>query len=539
MRTLRTYGLASEPIRRMVLDTLRAGNGKENQYIHGTPAGNSSTMAITGPVAQRCAFDTLRRLGKFYTLSTRAASSSNKLANDSARNVPVELVSLTAISPLDGRYGRQTAELRDIFSEFAFMRERLRVEVAWLVGLSTLRLPQFPALPDGATRALQQLVADFGIEDCIEIKAIEAETNHDVKAVEYFIKRRQGAALAAAAEFIHFACTSEDINNVAHALMLERGRAVLTRRLRTLHAELRDQAHRYADLPMLSRTHGQPASPTTVGKEFANFSVRLAAAIDGIERVTLLAKMNGAVGNYNAHLAAYPDIDWESFARRVVEQLGLKFNSHTIQIEPHDSMAELFDAIARANTVLLDLDRDLWGYISLGYFKQKLKAGEIGSSTMPHKVNPIDFENSEGNLGVANALLRHLADKLPISRWQRDLTDSTVLRNLGVAFGYSLIGYESCLRGLRKLEIDEARIRVDLDSAWEVLAEPVQTVMRRYGIENSYEQLKALTRGKGITREALHEFVRGLSIPPEARDALLALTPTSYIGKAPELARRA
>ena len=282
---------------------------------------------------------------------------------------------------------------------------------------------------------------------------------------------------------------------------------------------------------MLSRTHGQPASPTTVGKEFANFSVRLAAAIDGIERVTLLAKMNGAVGNYNAHLAAYPDIDWESFARSVVEQLGLKFNSHTIQIEPHDSMAELFDAIARANTVLLDLDRDLWGYISLGYFKQKLKAGEIGSSTMPHKVNPIDFENSEGNLGVANALLRHLADKLPISRWQRDLTDSTVLRNLGVAFGYSLIGYESCLRGLRKLEIDEARIRVDLDNAWEVLAEPVQTVMRRYGIENSYEQLKTLTRGKGITREALHEFVRGLSIPSEARDALLALTPTSYIGK--------
>ena len=419
------------------------------------------------------------------------------------------------------------------------MRERLRVEVAWLAGLATLGLPEFPALPDGAARALQQLVTGFSIDDCTEIKAIEAETNHDVKALEYFIKRRAAPALGAATEFIHFACTSEDINNVAHALMLESGRAVLTRRLRALHAELRNHAHRYADLPMLSRTHGQPASPTTVGKEFANVSMRLAAAIDAAERVTLLAKMNGAVGNYNAHLAAYPNVDWESFARGVVERLGLTFNTHTIQIEPHDSMAELFDAIARANNVLLDLDRDLWGYISLGYFKQKLKAGEIGSSTMPHKVNPIDFENSEGNLGLANALLRHLADKLPISRWQRDLIDSTVLRNLGVAFGYSLIGYDSCMRGLRKLEIDETRIRADLDAAWEVLAEPVQTVMRRYGVENSYEQLKALTRGKSITREALHEFIRGLPIPSAARDALLALTPAGYIGKAPELARRA
>jgi len=457
--------------------------------------------------------------------------------------VPAELVShlvpLTAISPLDGRYGSQTAGLRDVFSEFAFMRERLRVEVAWLTGLAALGLPELPPLPDGATRALHQLAADFSIEDCTEIKAIEAETNHDVKAVEYFIRRRAGAALGGAAEFIHFACTSEDINNVAHALMLGRGREVLTRSLRAVHAELRDHAHRYADLPMLSRTHGQPASPTTVGKEFANVAMRLSAAIEAVERVTLLAKMNGAVGNYNAHVAAYPDVDWESFARRVVEQLGLRFNTHTIQIEPHDSMAELFDAIARANTVLLDLDRDLWGYISLGYFKQKLKAGEIGSSTMPHKVNPIDFENSEGNLGLANALLRHLADKLPISRWQRDLTDSTVLRNLGVAFGYSLIGYESCVRGLGKLEINEARIRADLDEAWEVLAESVQTVMRRYGIEKSYEQLRALTRGKGITREALHEFVRGLAIPAQARNALLALTPATYIGKAPELARRA
>jgi adenylosuccinate lyase len=453
--------------------------------------------------------------------------------------VPAELVSLTAISPLDGRYGRQTAELRDIFSEFAFMRERLRVEVAWLSGLATLGLAEFPALPDSALAALRQLVSDFTLEDCLEIKAIETETNHDVKAVEYFIRRRVGDSLGAASEFIHFACTSEDVNNVAHALMLERGRDVLVRRLRAVHAELRDHAHLHADLPMMSRTHGQPASPTTVGKEFANVSVRLAAAIDAVNRVALLAKMNGAVGNYNAHLAAYPKVDWEAFARQVVEQLGLRFNTHTIQIEPHDYMAELFDAVARTNNVLLDLDRDLWGYVSLGYFKQKLKAGEIGSSTMPHKVNPIDFENSEGNLGLANALLRHLADKLPISRWQRDLTDSTVLRNLGVAFGYSLVAYESCLRGLRKLEINEERIRADLNEAWELLAEPVQTVMRRYGVENSYEQLKALTRGTGITRDALHQFVRELSIPTEAREALLALTPWGYIGKAPELARRA
>ena len=453
--------------------------------------------------------------------------------------MPAELVSLTAISPLDGRYGRHTAELRDIFSEFAFMRERLRVEVAWLSGLATLGLPDFPALSDSALDALRQLVSDFNLEDCLEIKAIEVETNHDVKAVEYFIRRRTGHALGAASEFIHFACTSEDVNNVAHALMLERGRDALIRRLRAVHVELREHAHRHADLPMMSRTHGQPASPTTVGKEFANVSVRLAAAIDSIQRVALLAKMNGAVGNYNAHLAAYPKVDWEAFARQVVEQLGLRFNTHTIQIEPHDSMAELFDAIARTNNVLLNLNRDIWGYISLGYFKQKLKAGEIGSSTMPHKVNPIDFENSEGNLGLANALLRHLADKLPISRWQRDLTDSTVLRNLGVAFGYSLVAYESCLRGLRKLEINEERIRADLNEAWELLAEPVQTVMRRYGVENSYEQLKALTRGTGITREALHQFVRELSIPAEAREALLALTPWGYIGKAPELARRA
>ncbi len=454
-------------------------------------------------------------------------------------NSVLPLVSLTAISPLDGRYGRQTAELRDIFSEFALMRERLRVEGAWLIALSSAGLPGMPALAAGTEHALRQLVADFSIEDCSEIKAIEAETNHDVKAVEYFIRRRVGAALGAAAEFVHFACTSEDINNVAHARMLDRGRAVLVRRLHAIHDQLRDHAHRHAEVPMLSRTHGQPASPTTIGKEFANFSVRLSGAIGAIERVALLAKMNGAVGNYNAHLAAYPNVDWESLARGVVEQLGLTFNTHTIQIEPHDAMAELFDAIARANTILVDLDRDFWGYISLGYFTQKMKAGEIGSSTMPHKVNPIDFENSEGNLGLANALLRHLAEKLPVSRWQRDLTDSTVLRNLGVAFGYALLAYESCLRGLGKLEINEARVHADLDDAWEVLAEPVQTVMRRYGVENSYEQLKALTRGKGVTREALHAFVRGLAIPADARDALLRLTPATYIGNAAALARRA
>ena len=418
------------------------------------------------------------------------------------------------------------------------MRERLRVEAAWLTALSAAGLPELSPLSESATRSLQRLVDGFDVADCEQIKAIEAETNHDVKAVEYFIRRRLGVELGSSSQFIHFACTSEDINNVAHALMLTHGRLVLLDRLRAIHAGLRNRAHRYAAVPMLSRTHGQAASPTTVGKEFANVAVRLAAAIEAIERVVLVAKMNGAVGNYNAHVAAYPDFDWEALARGVVQRLGLTFNAYTTQIEPHDAMAQLFDAIGRANTILLDLDRDLWGYISLGYFKQQLKPGEIGSSTMPHKVNPIDFENSEGNLGLANALLRHMSEKLPVSRWQRDLTDSTVLRNVGVAFGYALLGYESCLRGLGKLEIDEGRLRADLDDAWEVLAEPVQTVMRRYGIEDAYEQLKALTRGKGITRDVLHQFVRGLSIPAEARDALLALTPDSYIGRAAELARR-
>ncbi len=420
------------------------------------------------------------------------------------------------------------------------MRARLRIEVEWLLGLSRLNLPELAALPPESVARLHALVQQFSLDDCEEIKAIERQTNHDVKAVEYWIKRRTAGvpAIAQASEFIHFACTSEDINNVSHALMLEQGRAVLLAQLRAVHAALRKMAHQYAAVPMLSRTHGQPASPTTVGKEFANVAVRLARAIEAIERVVLLAKMNGAVGNFNAHLAAYPEVDWEAFARSVVESLGLTFNAHTIQIEPHDYMAELFDAMARANTVLLDLDRDLWGYISLGYFKQRLKDGEVGSSTMPHKVNPIDFENSEGNLGLANALLRHLAEKLPVSRWQRDLTDSTVLRNLGVACGYCLIAYDACLRGLSKLEINEVALAADLDNAWEVLAEPVQTVMRRYGVPEPYEKLKALTRGTGITREALQQFIATLEIPQLARNALLALTPASYIGKAAELARR-
>jgi adenylosuccinate lyase len=454
--------------------------------------------------------------------------------------LPPELSALTALSPLDGRYGTSTAALRDVFSEHAFMRARVRVEVEWLLALTRLGLAELPPLPADAVGRLRALVAGFSLADCRGIKDQERITNHDVKAVEYWIRQRTAdmPALAGAAEFVHFACTSEDINNVAHALMLAEGRALLLGRLRSIHGSLRTLAHAHADVPMLSRTHGQAASPTTVGKEFANVAVRLAGAIASIESVALTAKMNGAVGNYNAHLAAYPQIDWERAARGVVESFGLTFNTHTIQIEPHDAMAALFDAIARANTVLLDLDRDLWGYIALGYFRQKLKAGEIGSSTMPHKVNPIDFENSEGNLGLANALLRHLADKLPVSRWQRDLTDSTVLRNLGVAFGYCVVAYDACQRGLGKLELNRERLAADLDDAWEVLAEPVQTVMRRYGVPGAYEKLKELTRGKGIERDALHDFVRGLPIPAEAREALLALTPAGYVGKAAELALR-
>jgi adenylosuccinate lyase len=385
------------------------------------------------------------------------------------------------------------------------------------------------------------LVKNFSIADAARIKEIEAVTNHDVKAVEYFFKEKvQGhAELERAAEFIHFACTSEDINNTSHGLMLNGARdQVMLPMLQKICAKLATLAHEYAALPMLSRTHGQPASPTTLGKEMANVVMRLQRARNDIARIRLLGKMNGAVGNYNAHLAAYPELDWEALSRRVVEGLGLEFNTHTIQIEPHDSLAELFHAIARTNTILLDLNRDIWGYISLGYFKQKLKEGEVGSSTMPHKVNPIDFENSEGNLGLANALLYHLAEKLPVSRWQRDLTDSTVLRNMGVALGYSLLAYDACLRGLNKLEVNRERIELDLVDSWEVLAEPVQTVMRRYGVPNPYEQLKALTRGKGITRQALQEFVQSLDISAAEKQRLLAMTPQSYTGLAEQLAKR-
>ncbi len=453
---------------------------------------------------------------------------------------PLPLSALTALSPLDGRYGRVTAGLRAVFSEYAFMRARVRVEIEWLIGLSGLGMPQLPALPAPAVAALRALADGFSVGDCEQIKAIEAQTNHDVKAVEYWIKRRTAdvPGLRAADEFIHFGCTSEDINNVAHALMLSDGRRLLLRALRSIHARVRELAHANAAIPMLARTHGQAATPTTVGKEFANFALRLAAAIDSIAAVAPRAKMNGAVGNFNAHLAAAPEIDWEGFARRIVEGLGAKFNTHTIQIEPHDWMAELFDAIARADSVVLDLDRDLWGYIALGYFRQRPKPGEVGSSTMPHKVNPIDFENSEGNLGLANALLRHMSEKLPVSRWQRDLSDSTVLRNLGAAFGYALIAYDACLRGLDKLEVDTGALAADIEQAWEVLAEPVQTVMRRYGVPEPYERLKALTRGRAVTRETLHGFIAALEIPNEAKQALLALTPSTYVGKAAELALR-
>ncbi|ALD91517.1 adenylosuccinate lyase [Cupriavidus gilardii] len=460
----------------------------------------------------------------------------------SATASPAALSPLTALSPIDGRYAAKADPLREWLSEAAFMRHRVKVEVHWLIALARTGLPDMPKFSAQSEAALLALVEHFSEADAARIKEIEAVTNHDVKAVEYWMKERvqDNAELVAASEFIHFACTSEDINNTSHGMMLKGARdSVLVPTLRRVHARLVELAHANAREPMLSRTHGQPASPTTLGKEMANVAARLARAIERIERVELLGKMNGAVGNYNAHLSAYPEFDWEAFSRDVIEnRLGLAFNPYTIQIEPHDYMAELFDAVARANTILLDLDRDVWGYISLGYFKQKTKAGEIGSSTMPHKVNPIDFENSEGNLGLANALLRHLSEKLPVSRWQRDLTDSTVLRNIGVAFGYSLLAYEACLRGLGKLETNPERLAEDLDNCWEVLAEPVQTVMRRHGIANPYEQLKELTRGKGISREALRTFIEGLAIPDEAKARLLEMTPGSYIGRAVELAQR-
>jgi len=455
----------------------------------------------------------------------------------------MELNALTALSPLDGRYGNKTVSLRDFFSEYALIKYRVIVEIEWLKALAAEpAIAEVPAFSAAAIALLDGIADHFSVADAERVKAIEATTNHDVKAVEYFLKEKTKASaeIAAVSEFIHFACTSEDINNLSHGLMLKGARdAVLLPALEKLIARLTDLAHDLADLPMLSRTHGQPASPTTVGKELANVVYRLRRAWDAIGAVELLGKINGAVGNYNAHLAAYPDLDWEDFARAFVDHLGLTFNPYTIQIEPHDAMAELYDAIARANTVLIDLNRDVWGYISLGYFKQKVKAGEVGSSTMPHKVNPIDFENSEGNLGLANAVLRHLAEKLPVSRWQRDLTDSTVLRNMGVGFGYSLLAYESCLRGLGKLEANPAALVADLDANWEVLAEPIQTVMRRHGVANPYEQLKELTRGKaGMTRETLHAFIDGLEIPDDAKTRLKAMTPANYVGKAAELAKQ-
>ena len=449
---------------------------------------------------------------------------------------------LTALSPLDGRYEARLAALREHFSEHGLIRNRVRVEIEWLKALAAEgALAEIPAFSPQAVRELDDVIARFSTADSDAVKGIEARTNHDVKAMEYWLKGRlaHNAEVMKVLEFIHFACTSEDINNTSHALMLREGRdGVLLPALDGVIGALRAHAHALADVPMLSRTHGQPASPTTLGKELANIVARLQRARAAIAGVSLTAKFNGAVGNYNAHLSAWPEFDWEGFNRRFIESLGLEFNPYTIQIEPHDAMAELFDAIARCNTVLIDACRDIWMYISFGYFKQKLKEGEVGSSTMPHKVNPIDFENAEGNFGVANAVLRHFSEKLPVSRMQRDLTDSTVLRNMGVAFGHTVLALDSMMRGIGKLEADPARLAADLEECWEVLAEPVQTVMRRFGIENPYEQLKDMTRGKGITREALHAFIRGLAIPEAERQRLLAMTPSSYVGKAAELARR-
>ncbi|WP_375171828.1 adenylosuccinate lyase [Marinobacter sp.] len=453
----------------------------------------------------------------------------------------MELTALTAISPVDGRYGNKVSVFRDIFSEYGLIRNRVTVEIRWLQKLAAHpEITEVPAFSAEANGFLDQLVSEFSLQDAERIKDIERTTNHDVKAVEYFIKERiaEVAELHAVTEFVHFACTSEDINNLSHALMLREGldHGLLPAMDRVVE-KLGALAQEHADQPMLSRTHGQTASPTTVGKELANVVHRLRRQLKQIRATELLGKINGAVGNYNAHLSAYPQVDWAANAREFIESLGLDWNPYTTQIEPHDYIAELYDAVARFNTILIDLDRDIWGYISLGYFKQKTVEGEVGSSTMPHKVNPIDFENSEGNLGIANALLNHLSAKLPISRWQRDLTDSTVLRNLGVGFAHSLIAYEATLKGLGKLEINPARLDEDLDHAWEVLAEPIQTVMRRYNIEKPYEKLKALTRGKAMTPELIQNFVNSLEIPDAAKAELMALTPGNYIGNAADQAR--
>ncbi len=451
------------------------------------------------------------------------------------------LDALTALSPLDGRYEKKTAALRRHFSEYGLIRLRVLVEVRWLQALATRKeIAEVPAFSAAANQFLDDLVAGFSVTDARRVKEIEATTNHDVKAVEYFLKEKtkSNAEVARVGEFLHFACTSEDINNLAYALMLKEARAsVMLPAMDRLIDTIGEMAKHHADQPMLARTHGQPASPTTVGKELANVAYRLKRAREQAARVELLGKINGAVGNYNAHLVSYPEIDWTAFAKQFVEGLGLSWNAYTTQIEPHDYIAELMQALSRFNTILIDFNRDVWGYISLAYFKQKTVKGEVGSSTMPHKVNPIDFENSEGNLGLANALFHHLAEKLPVSRWQRDLTDSTVLRNLGVGLGYSLLAYDSCQRGIGKLEVNPTRLNEDLDANWDVLAEAVQTVMRRHGIAEPYEKLKELTRGKGgITREALHVFINGLDLPKDAKARLLALTPTSYTGNAAEQA---
>jgi adenylosuccinate lyase len=449
---------------------------------------------------------------------------------------------LAALSPLDGRYARTADPLRAYFSEQALIRYRVRIELAWLEALAAERsIRELKPFSPKTRSAFAKLIANFSESDAEEIKRIEGETNHDVKAIEYWLKDKlaRNAEAQRSLEFIHFACTSEDINNLAYALIMSESRdAVMLPRLAELIEALRRLAHRHAGLPMLSRTHGQPASPTTLGKEMANFAHRLERARARIAAVPVTGKMNGAVGNYNAHLAAYPGFAWERFSRRFVERLRLEFNPYTTQIEPHDALAELLDAYARANSILLGLDRDLWGYISLGYFRQKTRKGEVGSSTMPHKVNPIDFENSEGNLGLANALLRHLAEKLPVSRWQRDLSDSTAQRNMGAALGHSLLAYASCLRGLAKLEAEPGRLAADLDANWEVLAEAVQQVMRRYGVPEAYEKLKDISRGKRLDRAQLAAFVKALAIPQEAKKRLLALTPARYTGLAAELARR-
>ena len=453
----------------------------------------------------------------------------------------MELSALSAVSPIDGRYGSKTASLREVFSEFGLIKRRVLVEIRWLQCLAAHSgIGEVPSLSAPANKLLEEILDEFSEVDARRIKDIEATTNHDVKAVEYFIKERfdGNAELRAISEFVHFACTSEDINNLSHALMLRDGlQQVLLPAMTDICNQLAQLARDTAEASMLSRTHGQTASPTTMGKELANVVARLRRQLEALQQVAFLGKINGAVGNYNAHLSAYPAVDWQANAEAFVTSLGLDWNPYTTQIEPHDYMAELFDAMARFNTILIDFNRDIWGYISLGYFKQKTVAGEVGSSTMPHKVNPIDFENAEGNLGLANAVLRHLSAKLPISRWQRDLTDSTVLRNMGVGAAYSLIAYQSGLKGIGKLELNAQRLAQDLDTSWEVLAEPIQTVMRRYGIEQPYEKLKELTRGQDMSREVIQAFVEKLELPAQAREELLALTPASYIGNAVAQAR--